>query len=84
MAFKDELLTALSEPESGLEAPRLDIGDNPDDKIAGFLISNTFRGMPQLDRQNLVWNYLEKRLQPEQLDKIVTLVTLTPLEAEAD
>jgi len=58
MAFKEELKTLLSNPESGIKDPELDMNEDRNGKVAGFLISKSFTGMPQLDRQNLVWDYL--------------------------
>jgi len=38
--------------------------------------------MDQLDRLNKLWNYLEDVLKPEELRNIITLVTVTPDEAD--
>ncbi len=81
MEIKKELESLLNEPESGIKKPAFDLEKMKGGKVGGFVISRTFTGMDQLDRQNLVWNYLEKKWPPEKLLKIVTLVTISPEEA---
>ncbi len=81
MAFKEELIEALS--QSGLEAPEFDLEESPGGKVGGFVISESFEGMPQLDRQNMLWHYLDSKFDQEKRAKIVVLVTITPTEAKA-
>ena len=84
MAFKEELTQLLSRPESGIEAPQFDLEETPNGKVGGFLISRTFADKPQIQRQNMVWDYLDSALKPEQICQIVSLVTITPDEASAE
>ena len=85
MAFKDELINTLSAPSSGLLNPRFDLEEkSPKGKVAGFVVSATFEGMPQIDRQHLVWGCLDKAFTPARLHNIVTLITVTPAEAKRD
>ena len=81
MEFKEELEQTLSDPESKIEKPKFELESIPKGKVGGFVISRTFFGMSQLDRQNLVWDYLDAKLPKEKRMRIVTLVTLTPGEA---
>lgn len=83
MALKDELTAVMTDPESGLEEPVLDLEEAPNGKVAGFIISRTFAGKSQLERQNMVWDYLDRRLKQKQILRIISLVTVTPDEAKA-
>jgi len=80
MAFKEELVELLRQPESGLRDPYFDF-EVTSKKVGGFVISPSFEGMSQLDRQNMVWDYLDGRLPQEKLLRIISLITLTPAEA---
>ncbi len=51
-------------------------------KNGGFVISEAFTGMPQSDRQDLIWDALDEQLSLSDRAKITALLTLTPLEAE--
>jgi acid stress-induced BolA-like protein IbaG/YrbA len=58
--------------------------------FGGLLIkvtSKTFEGMSQLDRQDLIWNHLEKVLNRDQIGCIIGILTVFPNEwdiTEAD
>jgi len=84
MDFKDELISTLSSPTSGIFSPQFDLEKTPSGRVGGFIVSPTFEGMSQFDRQHLVWDYLDKVFGPDRLTNIVTLVTVTPDEAETD
>ena len=84
MALKEKLVTLISNPESKIENPEFDLEEMPGDKVGGFIISATFVGKSQIERQNLVWDYLDDNLDKEQILHIVSLVTVTPDEAEED
>lgn len=86
MAFlKEKLEKALISPLSGITDPVLEFEEESSaHKVGGFIVSKSFLNMDQLDRQNKVWNYLEEVLQPEELLSIVSLVTVTPDEADID
>ena len=79
MAFKKELVKALKARSSVIKNPEFDLAERRG-KVTGFVISETFRGMPQLDRQDLVWDYLIRVFSPEKLVKIIALITVTPKE----
>ena len=81
-SLREKLVNALVSPSSGIVDPILDFKETPTHKVGGFIVSKTFLDMDQLDRQNKVWNYLEEVLQPEELMNIVSLVTVTPEEAD--
>lgn len=64
------------------ENPKIELEKTVSGKIGGVLITKTFTGMSQLDRQNTVWDHLEKELGKEKITRIVAVLTLTPDEAE--
>ena len=80
MEFRQELESILS--RIGLENPILEIDMTPTGRFGGFVISETFSGMPHIDRQNMLWDGLEKILDEEKQSKIIALLTMTPAEVE--
>ncbi len=80
MEFREELENMLS--RIGLENPVLDIGMTSAGRFGGFVISETFSGMSHIERQNMLWNRLDKMLDEEKRLKIIGLLTMTPAEAE--
>ncbi|MFW6303396.1 MAG: hypothetical protein ACOC2L_02130 [Candidatus Sumerlaeota bacterium] len=84
MALKETLTSVLTKSDSGIDSPVLDLEETPGGKVGGFIISPSFAGMPQIERQNLLWDYLDHALSQEQLTRIVSLVTVTPDEAEEE
>jgi len=51
--------------------------------IGGVLIWPQFRGRPQIDRQDELWQALRKELHPDELLQVGLLLTVTPEEFEA-
>lgn len=84
MALKDDLTTLISNSASGIVDPKFDLEEMPGGKVAGFIISPTFVGKSQIERQNMVWDYLDDKLDKEKILHIVSLVTVTPDEAKED
>jgi len=84
MEFKEKVISTLSDPSSGISSPAFNFEEINNEKIGGFVISDTFSGMPQLERQNLVWDYLEKKISSDELLNIVSLITITPEEEAED
>ena len=84
MALKDRLTILISEPASGIANPEFELEETPGGKVGGFIISPTFEGKSQIERQNMVWDYLDDNLDKEQILHIVSLVTVTPDEAKED
>jgi len=52
MEFREELENMLS--RIGLENPILEIDMTPAGRFGGFVISETFSGMPHIERQNRI------------------------------
>lgn len=84
MEFKEELISTLSKPASGIGSPQFEFEQTPAGKVGGFIISPTFATMTQINRQNMVWEFLEKEFPADKLLNIVTLVTITPAESNSE
>jgi stress-induced morphogen len=51
-----------------------------EDGITGVVTSARFRGMSSLDRQELIWDALDRNLTPEERRKIVIVIAVSPEE----
>lgn len=80
MEIKEELNTVLL--QIGLENPILELEETPAGRVGGFVISESFSGKSQIERQNLLWDKLDKILDREKRFKIIALLTMTPAETE--
>ena len=80
MEFKEELEVALN--ARGLENAEIQLDTNGAGKVGGYILSETFSGKSQLERQDMVWDFLGERLTKQKQLKIVSLLTLTPAEAD--
>ena len=76
----EEIKKALE--KLGLEELEIDIEESSSGKIGGFIVSKSFEGMSQIDRQNYIWDHLEKQLSEEKHKKIRAILTLTPAESD--
>jgi acid stress-induced BolA-like protein IbaG/YrbA len=56
----------------------LDIRD--DDGIIGVLVSPTFEGLASIDRQDMIWDALDRNLEPDEKRQIQIIVAATPEE----
>ena len=80
MEIKDELEAVLK--SMGLENAEIQLETNGAGKVGGYILSETFAGKSQLERQDMVWDFLGKRLTKQKQLKIISLLTLTPAEAD--
>ena len=48
--------------------------------VGGHIVSGSFAGQSQMERQDRLWEGLRDHLQPVELIKIVALLTVTPDE----
>ncbi len=53
-------------------------------KLAGSVISETFRGKTDRDRQRMLWDALDAELGPESVHEVGTLLAYTPGEWGAE
>lgn len=81
MGFKEELEQFLMGGELQAE-PQLE--RTAGGRVGGFILSEKFAGMKQVDRQELLWRLLEERFSREELQAIVVLLTMTRREAGLD
>ncbi len=81
-SLKQKIENVFTNAASEIVDPIFDIEESPSHKVAGFIISNSFMNMDQIDRQNKVWDHLERNLPSDDLSNIVSLLTVTPDEAE--
>ena len=65
---------------AGYTADEIHLETTRSGNVGGFVISPRFSGLSQLD----LWADLRKRLSPEQLRRIVSMLTMTPDEVEDD
>ena len=84
MALKEKIETLISDSASKIAEPEFDLEETSGGKVGGFIISATFVGKSQVERQNMLWDYLDDKLDKEQILHIVSLVTVTPDEAKED
>jgi acid stress-induced BolA-like protein IbaG/YrbA len=54
----------------------------PEGRYSGFVISESFTGKSQIERQDMLWDTLDNMLDEEKNMKIIGLLTMTPAEVE--
>ncbi len=84
MPLKEQITDTISKPASGIASPEFDLEETPAGKVGGFVISPSFSGKSQIERQNMLWDYLDQVLTKEQGLGVVSLVTITPEEAQEE
>ena len=52
--------------------------------VGGHIVSASFTGQSQMERQEQLWKGLKNQLRPDELVKIVALLTMTPEEIADD
>ncbi len=80
MELKDKLISVINESE--LINVDIQLEQSPGKKVGGYITSTTFEGMPQIERQNMLWAHLEGSLNEQERSKIVAILTLTPDEVK--
>jgi len=81
MEIREELEAAIRF-RLGLENPQFEFELTPTGRIGGFIISESFFGKTQIERQNMIWDELDKVFDKEKRLKIIGLLTMTPDEIE--
>src|SRR5205807_3143414 len=66
-----------------LKDPRFDL-EKVTSKLSGSVISSSFKGKTDLQRQQMIWNALEAELGPQALQRVGTLLAYTDDEWDAD
>ena len=67
----------------GFSEDDLNLEDVNVNKVAGFVVSETFTDMPDMERQDYIWRIFDEKLSVEDRLKIVAIITLSPDEVEA-
>ncbi|QTA83860.1 Uncharacterized protein dnl_62810 [Desulfonema limicola] len=80
MDIKEEIESILT--QIGLKDPEFEIEMTSTGRIGGFVISESFMGKSHIDRQNMLWDKLDRILDEDKRAKIIGLLTMTPVEAE--
>lgn len=80
---------ALNEVQSvltrrlNLQSPRFAL-ESAGPKVSGSIISASFRGMRDSDRQRIVWDALHAEYGPDSVQRVGTLLAFTPDEWDLD
>jgi acid stress-induced BolA-like protein IbaG/YrbA len=76
---ENELKTCLIE-DLALEDPSFELERLPSGKISGAVISPSFRGQTDTERQRRIWDVLDKHFGAESVHVVGTLLAYTPDE----
>jgi acid stress-induced BolA-like protein IbaG/YrbA len=66
-----------------LKSPRFEL-ESAGAKVSGSIISPSFRGMKDSERQQRIWDALEKVYGSESVHRVGTLLAFTPDEWDLD
>ena len=86
---KSKVKDAVTEVESALTrrlkllSPRFAL-ESAGAKVSGSIISPTFRGMKDSERQQQVWDALRQEYGPDAVRRVGTLLAFTPDEWDLD
>lgn len=80
MDIQHEVISTINQPASGIACPQFELYPNTSGQLTGFVISDSFSAKPQIERQHMLWDVLEKKLSRDQLDHIGMIFTVTPQE----
>ena len=67
-----------------LQNPRYELENIGPDKESGSIISESFRGMRDSERQKMIWNALHEEYGAESVHWVGTLLAFTPEEWDLD
>lgn len=80
--MEEEVRLALN--QAGFSETEIYLEQTPLGNMGGYVVSSRFEGQSQLDRQEWLWEELRRRLSPETLHRIVSILTMTPAEVDDD
>lgn len=78
MELKQKIVAILN--AAGILIVHSDFEDTATGNVGGILTSASFKGLDEVARQELVWEKLKTNLSEEELQHIVSLITVTPDE----
>lgn len=76
---ENALITCLTQ-DLQLHDPDFELERLPSGKLSGAVISRTFQGQPDTERQRRIWDALDRRFGPESIQEVGTLLAYTPDE----
>lgn len=65
-------------------SPEIHLEKTSSGKVGGHVVSVSFTGKSQIERQHDLWKGLRSNLVPDELNKIVAILTVTPEEIGDD
>jgi acid stress-induced BolA-like protein IbaG/YrbA len=80
MEIQLEVMNTLN--NLGLFNPIIELEKSSDGRIGGFIISESYKGLSQIERQNMLWEQLSKLLNKKKQRQIMAILTMTPAEVE--
>jgi len=80
-SLKDKVAAALIEAVG--EDAQIQLDDVPVDKVAGLVLSGSFASQSPSERQDRIWQSLDRRLNSFERTRVVFIVTDTPDEYAA-
>ena len=80
MLYMDQLENKLRQILEAAFPERQELTLNDDDGIIGILVSREFEGVEAIDRQDRIWDVLDRSLTPEERRRVQIIVAATPDE----
>jgi acid stress-induced BolA-like protein IbaG/YrbA len=80
--FMRRVKTLLNDEFPDADALKFELNEDGD-KISGYIVSREFTGMEDADRQDRVWDVLEKILSPSEQSRILSVLAYTPEDRPA-
>ena len=77
--FMRRVKTLLNDEFPDADSLKFEVSEDGD-KISGYIVSREFKGMEDADRQDRVWDVLEKILSPNEQSRILSVLAYTPEE----
>jgi stress-induced morphogen len=80
--FMRRVKTVLNDEFPEADALKFEMSEDGD-KIRGYIVSREFKGIEDADRQDRVWDILEKNLPPAEQSHILSVLAYAPEERPA-
>lgn len=68
----------------GISGARVELEVAQSGTVGGFVISDGFAGLTQIERQDLLWDHFDDTLSADVRAQVVMLLTMTPDEVRDD
>jgi len=79
--FVRRVKTLLNDEFHDADALKFEVSEDGE-KVSGYVVSREFAGMEDADRQDRVWDVLEKNLSPAEQSRILSVLAYTPDERQ--